>query len=79
MMRGMNGHVARALHAAANNRRGRLCGATDGTHGRCNRPAGHAGEWGWHAEVRKGRLWASWRGPSPGTRCGTCGKDGRDH
>lgn len=61
-----------------------LCGATDGLgvtedgepYGRCNLPAGHKG---WHQETRDRQLWAEWRGPAPGERCGICGKDGREH
>lgn len=61
-----------------------LCGATDGLglddsepFGRCNLPAGH--DTGWHQEWRDGKLWAEWRGPHPGERCGICGKDGSEH
>lgn len=64
------------------------CGATDGLgldpdrpwFGRCNLPAGHApGPMAWHLEMRRGRVWANWRGPMPGVRCGICGKDGCAH
>lgn len=64
-------------------RRLRRCGATDGyvledgLYGRCNLPAGHGGSW--HRETRRGKLWAEWRGPHPGERCGICGKDGAEH
>lgn len=63
------------------------CGATDGLgldpddpepYGRCNLLAGHD-TGGWHQEWRDGRLWAEWRGPAPGERCGVCGKDGAEH
>ena len=63
------------------------CGATDGLgllddeaepFGRCNLPAGHEGSW--HRQVTDdGTLWAEWRGPHPGERCGICGKDGAEH
>jgi hypothetical protein len=62
------------------------CGATDGLgldpddpepYGRCQLPAGHDGDW--HQEMRDGKLWAQWRGPHPGQRCGICGKDGSEH
>jgi hypothetical protein len=64
----------------------RLCGATDGlglfddpdeAYGRCNLPAGH--DTGWHQEWHGDQLWAEWRGPHPGERCGLCGKDGSEH
>ena len=68
----------------------RMCGATDGLPlvgdepddldepwGRCTLDAGHEGDW--HQEWRDGRLWAEWRGPHPGQRCGICGKDGSEH
>jgi hypothetical protein len=65
------------------------CGATDGlgvfpdepedtAYGRCNLPSGHQ-TLGWHQEWRDGRLWAEWRGPAPGEKCGICGKDGGEH
>lgn len=63
-----------------------LCGATDGLgldpddpepFGWCTLDAGHDGDW--HQEWRDGRLWAEWRGPHPGQRCGICGRDGSEH
>jgi hypothetical protein len=63
------------------------CGATDGLglddddpepFGRCTLPAGHDSG-GWHQEMRGNRIWAEWRGPAPGERCGICGKDGAEH
>jgi hypothetical protein len=55
-----------------------LCNARDSTgiQPRCTLVAGH-GSGRWHAEMRRGRLWASWRGPIPGERCGVCGTDHR--
>jgi hypothetical protein len=53
-----------------------LCNARDHEFGRCTLPAGH-GSGRWHAEMRRGRLWASWRGPIPGERCSVCGTDHR--
>jgi hypothetical protein len=53
-----------------------LCNARDHQHGRCTLMAGH-GSGRWHAEMRRGRVWASWRGPIPGERCGLCGTDHR--
>jgi hypothetical protein len=53
-----------------------LCNARDHGRGRCTLVAGH-GSGRWHAEMRRGRLWASWRGPIPGERCGICGTDHR--
>ena len=72
----------------------RTCGATDGLglvgdgpddldepYGRCNLPAGHDGDWHqeWRGGPEFGELWAEWRGPHPGQRCGICGKDGGEH
>jgi hypothetical protein len=54
-----------------------LCNARDHQYGRCNQPIGHDRGSRWHAEMRRGRLWASWRGPVPGERCGICGTDHR--
>lgn len=66
---------------------GALCGATDGLGnkpddpdepwGRCTLPAGHDRDW--HLEERDGEVWAEWRGPHPGQRCGICGRDGSEH
>jgi hypothetical protein len=50
-----------------------LCNARDGKFGRCTLVAGH-GSGRWHAEIRRGRLWASWRGPIPGETCWYYGK-----
>jgi hypothetical protein len=57
-------------------RRRILCNARDHQYGRCTLVAGHGGG-RWHAEIRRGRLWAEWRGPIPGERCGICGTDHR--
>ena len=68
------------------------CGATDGAplvdvndpdalsepYGRCTLPAGHQ-TGGGHQEWRGDTLWAEWRGPVPGERCGICGHDGAEH
>lgn len=63
------------------------CGATDGlgvvsddpgeAFGRCNLRARHPGDW--HQETRDGEVWATWRGPRPGQKCGICSKDGAAH
>lgn len=53
-----------------------LCNARDHEYGRCTMRAGH-GDGRWHCEVRRGRIWAQWRGPIPGERCGVCGTDHR--
>jgi hypothetical protein len=53
-----------------------LCNARDHQRGRCTLVAGHGSRW--HAETRRGRLWASWRGPIPGEICGICHTDHRE-
>ena len=74
----MGAYLHRLLQHTANGNADHLCGATDGTFGRCNLPAGHQ-TGNWHLEMRKGEVWANWRGPMPGERCGICGRDGRNH
>ena len=82
--------IYRACEAILNAMTRKRCGATDGAslvgdgpddldepQGRCTLDAGHDGDW--HQEWRDGRLWAEWRGPHPGQRCGICGRDGSEH